>query len=49
MPWGPTLATVQIPQAEAEKTWLTVSADVSKVTDVHALWLLFYCKDKKTD
>ncbi|MBN1560891.1 family 43 glycosylhydrolase [candidate division KSB1 bacterium] len=42
MPWGPTVATVNIPRGDGEKSWTTVTASASNVTGVHPLWLLFY-------
>lgn len=49
MPWGPMLAKIQVPKGDGAKSWMTVSGDVSDVTGVHPLWLIFYNSNQNED
>ena len=41
MPWHPSIATLDIPGGRGENGWRTATADLEKVTGIHALWLRF--------
>ncbi len=42
MPWGQTIATVNVPASSDGKSWTTVTAPVEPITGIHPLWLMFY-------
>lgn len=41
-PWGPSIASVNVPGNGDGKQWITLSAKVNSVKGVHALWMRFW-------
>lgn len=51
MPWGKTLANVEIPKRNGEKIYTTIESNVtnSEISGTHALWLMFYSNNDNRD
>ncbi|MGE5448526.1 MAG: family 43 glycosylhydrolase [Bacteroidales bacterium] len=44
-PWHQSIGTINVPAAQGDKQWVTLSCPVKKIQGVHAVWLRFYGKD----
>ncbi|MGE5428770.1 MAG: family 43 glycosylhydrolase, partial [Methylococcaceae bacterium] len=44
-PWHQSIGTINVPAAQGDKQWVTLSCPVKKTQGVHAVWFRFYGKD----
>ncbi len=50
MPWGPLLGQIRIEaNPEESKNWQVFSAELDKISGIHALWLIFYSDDRSEE